>query len=118
MSKKDKKTERQAYGITVLKAADKRIRRLKKQYEPFIHGNKFWSSSWAVMDYLEHQGLPKKARVMEVGCGFSATAGTASPSASTATSVTRRVNTDSDCFNMTSRPPGADSDSRRANPTR
>jgi len=68
--KKDKKTERQAFGITVLKAADKRIRKLKKDHEPAIHGNKFWSSSWAIMDYLEHQGMPPKARVMEVGCGW------------------------------------------------
>jgi predicted nicotinamide N-methyase len=68
--KKDKKTDRQAYGITVLKAADKRIRKLKKEHEPSIHGNKFWNSSWVIMDYLEHQGLPKKPRVMEVGCGW------------------------------------------------
>ena len=67
---KDRKTTRQAYGITVLKAADKRIRQLKKDHEPSIHGNKFWSSSWVVMDYLEHQGLPPKSRVMEVGCGW------------------------------------------------
>ncbi|MBT4496661.1 MAG: methyltransferase domain-containing protein [Gemmatimonadetes bacterium] len=68
--KKEKKTERQAFGITVLKAADKRIRKLKKEHEPLIHGNKFWSSSWVIMDYLERQGLPRKARVMEVGCGW------------------------------------------------
>jgi len=68
--KKEKKTERQAFGITVLKAADKRIRKLKKEHEPAIHGNKFWSSSWVIMDYLEHQGLPPKTRVMEVGCGW------------------------------------------------
>lgn len=68
--KKEKKTERQAYGITVLKAADSRIRKLKKAHEPSIHGNKFWNSSWAIMDYLEHQGLPRQARVLEVGCGW------------------------------------------------
>jgi predicted nicotinamide N-methyase len=68
--KKEKKTEHQAFGITVLKAADKRIRKLKEKHEPLIHGNKFWSSSWAIMDYLEHQGLPRKTRVMEVGCGW------------------------------------------------
>lgn len=68
--KKEKKTERQAFGITVLKAADKRIRKLKKDHEPAIHGDKFWSSSWVIMDYLEQQGLPPKTRVMEVGCGW------------------------------------------------
>jgi len=68
--KKDKKTERQAYGITVLKAADKRVRELRKEHEPSIHGDKFWNSSWIIMDYLESQGLPARARVMEVGCGW------------------------------------------------
>ena len=68
--KKDKQTARQAYGITVLKAADPRIRKLKKDYTPFIHGNKFWNSSWCVMDFLARQGLPQEADVLEIGCGW------------------------------------------------
>ena len=68
--KKDKQTTRQAYGITVLKAADPRIRKLKKDYTPFIHGNKFWNSSWCVMDFLARQGLPQEANVLEIGCGW------------------------------------------------
>ena len=68
--KKDKQTARQAYGITVLKAADPRIRKLKKDYTPFIHGNKFWNSSWCVMDFLARQGLPQQANVLEIGCGW------------------------------------------------
>ena len=67
---KDKQTTRQAYGITVLKAADPRIRKLKKDYTPFIHGNKFWNSSWCVMDFLARQGLPQEANVLEIGCGW------------------------------------------------
>lgn len=65
-----KSTERHAFGITVLKAADHRVRRLKQEHEPSIHGNKMWTSSWAVMDYFEYQGLPPATRVMEVGCGW------------------------------------------------
>ena len=68
--KKNKQTARQAYGITVLKAADPRIRKLKKDYTPFIHGNKFWNSSWCVMDFLARQGLPQEANVLEIGCGW------------------------------------------------
>ena len=68
--KSEKQTERQAYGITVLKAAHPEVRRLKKDHDPEIHGNKFWNSSWLIMDYFERQGLPQKARVMEVGCGW------------------------------------------------
>lgn len=68
--KSARKTVRQAYGITVLKASHKHVRQLKRQHEPEIHGNKLWNSSWLIMDYLEHQGLPTGARVMEVGCGW------------------------------------------------
>ncbi len=63
-------TERSLFGITVLKAADHRVRRLKQEHEPSIHGNKVWNSSWVVIDFLEYQGLPRSAHVMEVGCGW------------------------------------------------
>ena len=68
--KSEKVTERQAYGITVLKAAHSEIRKIRKDHEPDIHGNKLWNSSWLIMDYLEQQGVPKKSRIMEVGCGW------------------------------------------------
>ena len=68
--KEAKSTERQAYGLTVLKASHKKIRQLKRNHEPEIHGNKLWTSSWLIMDFLEQQGLSKKPRVMEVGCGW------------------------------------------------
>ena len=70
MAKEKKKTSRQAYGITVLKAADPRVLAQKKKHEPCIHGNKFWNVSWCVMDFLSHQGLPPKARVLDIGCGW------------------------------------------------
>jgi 2-polyprenyl-3-methyl-5-hydroxy-6-metoxy-1,4-benzoquinol methylase len=46
------------------------MRQLKKHHEPSIHGNKFWSSSYLIMDYLGYQGLPIGARVLEAGCGW------------------------------------------------
>jgi len=57
MGKKKKKkgtkpTERHAFGLTVLKAAHPRLRALKKDHEPDIHGHKFWASSYLIMDYL------------------------------------------------------------------
>ncbi|MGY8827469.1 MAG: class I SAM-dependent methyltransferase [Candidatus Latescibacterota bacterium] len=71
--KKQKATERNAYGITVLKAADARIRKLKKEHEPNIHGNKIWNSSWCIMDFLQQQGMPKGSKVLEAGCGWGPT---------------------------------------------
>jgi predicted nicotinamide N-methyase len=72
-NKKGKSTERHAFGITMLKASDARVRKLKKQYEPFIHGNKIWNSSWCIMDFLQHQNLPKGSKVLEAGCGWGPT---------------------------------------------
>ena len=68
--KKRKKTSRQAYGVTVLKAAHPKVRARKRKHSPGIHGNKFWSSSWCVMDFLAHQGLPPESRVLDIGCGW------------------------------------------------
>lgn len=66
----DKSIERRAYGLTILKAAHHLMRQLKKDHEPSIHGNKFWSSSYLIMDYLGYQGLPIGTRVLEAGCGW------------------------------------------------
>ena len=68
--RKQKTDTREAFGVTVLKNNHARIRGLKQDHEPDIHGHKFWNSSYLIMDFLKHQGLPKKARVMEVGCGW------------------------------------------------
>lgn len=57
-------------GITLLKASHREIRRLKKQAEPSIHGNKVWNSSFLIMDYLTRQGMPKDAAMMDLGCGW------------------------------------------------
>ena len=62
--------KRQAYGIEVLLSGHRRIRRLKQDYFPSSHGNKFWTSSWILMDYFKRKGMPSGTRVMEVGCGW------------------------------------------------
>ncbi|MFC1532590.1 methyltransferase, partial [Thermodesulfobacteriota bacterium] len=46
------------------------IRKLKQHNTPSSHGNKFWTSSWLLMDYFKHNGLAKGSRVIEVGCGW------------------------------------------------
>ena len=66
----DKSVERRVYGLTILKAAHQRMRQLKKLHEPTIHGNKFWTSSYLLMDFLGYQGLPIGTRVLEAGCGW------------------------------------------------
>lgn len=62
---------RQAFGVKILNSNHKDIRRLKREgYVAEIHGNKFWNSSFLIMDYLKKHPLRKNARVMEIGCGW------------------------------------------------
>lgn len=62
--------KKRAYGIEVLLSGHGELRRLKRNYIPSCHGNKFWKSSWLLMDYLKKNGMPRGTRVMEVGCGW------------------------------------------------
>jgi predicted nicotinamide N-methyase len=64
------KDEIKAYGIRVLQSRHPEVRKLRRLHFPSVHGNKHWASSWLLMDYFRHLGLPKGARVMEVGCGW------------------------------------------------
>ncbi len=60
----------QAYGIYLLDPRHRLIRRLKKAYQPSVHGHKTWNSSFLLMDYLQHEPMRKRARVLEIGCGW------------------------------------------------
>ena len=65
------KTHRRAFGLKVLNANHPRIRQLKRDGKVAeIHGNKFWNSSYLIMDYLKKNPLPKRSRVLEIGCGW------------------------------------------------
>ena len=57
-------------GITVLKPGHREIRKLRRDAAPAIHGDKVWNSSWLLMDELRRRGLPGKARLMDIGCGW------------------------------------------------
>ena len=60
----------QAYGIYLLTSQHRLVRRLKRAYEPSIHGNRAWRSSFLLMDYLLHNPPRRGARGMELGCGW------------------------------------------------
>ena len=65
------KNHRRAFGLNILNANHPRVRQLKREGAVAeIHGNKFWNSSYLIMDYLKKHPLPKRARVLEVGCGW------------------------------------------------
>jgi predicted nicotinamide N-methyase len=60
----------QAYGIYLLESKHRLIRRLRKAYQPSVHGHKTWRASFLLMDYLQHEPLAKRSRVLEIGCGW------------------------------------------------
>ena len=65
------KTHRQAFGLKILNANHSGIRQLKREGKVAeIHGNKFWNSSYLIMDYLKKNPFPKRSRVLEIGCGW------------------------------------------------
>ena len=64
-------TMRRAHGLKILNARHKEIRRLKREgHVAEIHGNKFWNSSFLIMDHLRRHPLAKRTRVLEIGCGW------------------------------------------------
>jgi len=60
----------QEHGITLLLSSHPDLRRLKRLHQTSIYGNKLWSSSWVLMDFLRRQRIPPGLRIMDVGCGW------------------------------------------------
>ena len=66
-----KQHERQAFGLTICKNSHPEIRKLRRQVgDAEIHGNKFWKSTFLLMDYLREYPIKKRANVLEIGCGW------------------------------------------------
>lgn len=65
------KDERKAFGLRIMKNSHRDMRKIRREAgEPRIHGNKFWKSTYLLMDYLKEFPPKKRARVLEVGCGW------------------------------------------------
>ena len=64
------KKEIRAHGVRLLLSRHPEIRRLKRTHSPVLHGNKLWTSSWLLMDYLDRRRLPGKVHLMEACCGW------------------------------------------------
>ncbi|ARN72964.1 class I SAM-dependent methyltransferase [Oceanicoccus sagamiensis] len=65
------KNIRSAFGVNILTSQHKDIRRIKREEEnPSIHGNKFWGSSYLIMDYLQENPPEQGCKVLELGCGW------------------------------------------------
>ena len=64
------KTMIRAYGIRVLLSGHPDVRRLKRVHVSSFHGNKFWTSSWLLMEFFRRRGLPEGTRILDMGCGW------------------------------------------------
>lgn len=63
--------KRQAFGLTILKNSHSSIRKLRAETGyPSIHGNKFWKSTFLLMDYLREHPPKRRSRILEIGCGW------------------------------------------------
>ena len=67
----ESKLERTAFGLTILKNGHPEVRKLKRETgNATIHGNKFWKSTFLLMDYLTEFPPGENAKVLEIGCGW------------------------------------------------
>ena len=64
-------TYRQALGVKILNSSHPRIRKLKREgHDAAIHGNKFWNSSFLIMQHLKKHPPKNGVKVLEIGCGW------------------------------------------------
>lgn len=62
---------RERYQVQRLLATHPAMRQLRREgHVPSIHGNKHWPSADLLMDYLDAHRPKKRARVLDVGCGW------------------------------------------------
>lgn len=66
----DKKHSDRYLGIDILKSTHPAIKKIKKEYPTSIHGNKFWGSSYLLMDYFKKNPPQSSDKVLELGCGW------------------------------------------------
>jgi len=70
MARIGKAPEKDAFGITVYGSRHPLVTEILEEAPPEIHGDKFWTSTWLLLDYLERMRLRSRMRVLEVGCGW------------------------------------------------
>ena len=73
MAKIGKAAEAQAFGIKVLGSKHPLVTELLEETPPEIHGDKFWASTWLLLDYLERIRMRPRTRILEAGCGWGLT---------------------------------------------
>lgn len=61
----------EAHGLQFLKPSHPKIKALTKEgTAASLHGDKVWDASFVLMDFLSIDGIAKKKRVLDIGCGW------------------------------------------------
>jgi predicted nicotinamide N-methyase len=58
------------FGLSIPTSQHPAIRRLKKQFTTQLHGNKPWTASYLLMDFLSQEPLEPNSKVLDIGCGW------------------------------------------------
>lgn len=61
---------KQIFDVTLLDAQHPDMRLLKNRHRTALHGNKVWSATLLLLDYLHRQPPSPRTRVFEAGCGW------------------------------------------------
>ena len=61
-------TIQEKLGASLMTPKHPVIKKLKKKHPTSIHGDKFWSSSYLLMDYLNDNPPKKNMNILEIGC--------------------------------------------------
>ncbi|MBU2499406.1 MAG: methyltransferase domain-containing protein [Proteobacteria bacterium] len=64
------KTDIRDFGVRAFRSRHHEIRKLKRLHTTSFEGFRVWPSAWLLIDFLEKGGMGKRARVLEVGCGW------------------------------------------------
>ena len=63
--------ERHAFGLTVLHPSHSAVQRFQHDTaRPALHGHTVWPSRVVLLDSLHQCGVPQRARLVELGCGW------------------------------------------------
>lgn len=65
-----KKHSDKYFGVEILKSSHPEIKKIKREHPTSIHGNKFWGSSYLLMDHFKKNPPSRQDRVLELGCGW------------------------------------------------
>lgn len=65
------KTIRNCHGVSILTASHGAVRALRRvSPQAQLHGNKVWTSTYVLIDFLQQRNLARGTRVLDLGCGW------------------------------------------------